>query len=74
MNTPHTCHARACEVVVPPRLFMCVRHWRMVPRELQTAIWAAYVPGQERRKDPSLEYLEIAMEAVRAVAELEKVR
>lgn len=69
----HTCHATACTVVTPPRMFMCIRHWRMVPRDLQAAIWAAYVPGQEIRKDPSLDYLEAAMTAVRAVAELEKV-
>lgn len=69
----HTCHAQRCTMVVPPRLFMCARHWYMVPRELQTAIWAAYIPGQEIRKDPTLEYLEVAMEAVRVVAELEKV-
>lgn len=64
----HTCHAEACDVVVPPRMLMCRPHWRMVPKRLQDAIWDAYVPGQEQRKDPTREYLEIAREAIEAVA------
>lgn len=67
----HTCHARDCGTNVPPRLFMCARHWRMVPKAMQDAIWAAYVPGQERRMDPTPEYLDAAMAAVEEVARLE---
>lgn len=69
--TEHTCHAKNCIRVVPPRMFMCVRHWRMVPRLLQTRIWAAYIPGQEIRKDPTVGYLSVAHEAIEAVAEKE---
>lgn len=32
---------------------MCPRHWRMVPRRLQRAVWAAYRPGQCDDKNPS---------------------
>lgn len=69
----HKCHAEECNVDVPPRMLMCLRHWRMVPRKLQVAVWAAYVPGQEIRKDPTAEYLDAQRAAVRAVAEKERV-
>ena len=64
----HLCHAEGCTTPVPPRMLMCRRHWRMVPRALQAAVWAEYVPGQERRKDPTESYLDAAHEAIRAVA------
>lgn len=64
----HTCHAKLCQIVVPPKMFMCRQHWYMVPFKLRRAIWAAYVPGQEIRKDPSREYLAVAQEAIEAVA------
>lgn len=67
----HTCHARGCKAPVPPARLMCLRHWRMVPKNLQRAVWATYELGQELTKDPSLEYLEAATAAVNAVAEIE---
>lgn len=50
---------------------MCREHWAMVPRTLQSALWATYVPGQENRMDPSVAYLRAAAHCVRAVAEAE---
>ncbi len=47
----HTCHAEGCKVPVPRRMFMCGRHWAMVPKALQDALWAAYTPGQENNWD-----------------------
>jgi hypothetical protein len=70
----HTCHAKGCAIIVPPAKFMCLRHWRMVPGALQAAIWAAYVPGQEIRKDPTPQYLEAALAAQAAVASTEEAR
>lgn len=64
----HSCHADKCTTEVPPRMHMCRKHWRMVPRRLQDALWAAYEPGQERRKDPSAEYLVAAERCICAVA------
>lgn len=69
----HDCHARACRTSVPPRMFMCRRHWFMVPKHLRDAVWAAYVPGQEIRKDPTREYLEITAQAIEVVAAKEGV-
>jgi hypothetical protein len=61
----HACHATRCRTEVPPKMFMCRPHWYRLPKSYRDAIWAAYRPGQEVTKDPSLEYLEAAMAAVR---------
>ncbi len=68
----HTCHAKGCRSEIRPALFMCARHWAMVPPALRTAIWATYRPGQERDKRPSPEYLAAARDAINAVAEQEQ--
>lgn len=68
----HLCHALRCHSPVDPARLMCLRHWRMVPRDLQRAVWAAYVPGQERRKDPSRAYLTAARAAIQAVSRKER--
>ena len=62
----HHCHAFNCEVSTAPRLFMCPRHWRMVPKAMQDAVWAAYTPGQERTGFPSEEAMERYLAATRA--------
>jgi hypothetical protein len=38
----HRCPIASCTLVVPHYMFMCARHWRMVPRPLQAAVYAAY--------------------------------
>jgi hypothetical protein len=43
----------------------CKSHWFQLPKYLRDKIWAAYVPGQEIRKDPSQEYLDVADEVQR---------
>ena len=67
----HHCHAVGCETRVPPKMFMCLAHWRRVPRELQRAVWANYRPGQEDDKRPTAEYMRVTDQARRAVAEKE---
>lgn len=67
----HTCHAVKCKVQVPPRMLMCLKHWRMVPPALQKAVWREYREGQEVRKDPTDKYLEVMNAAIDAVAEKE---
>jgi hypothetical protein len=64
----HFCHARGCNQVVPPKLLMCSRHWRMVPRSLQNRVWKTYRTGQEIDKRPSEEYLTVMREAIAAVS------
>jgi hypothetical protein len=55
-------------------MFMCRRHWMMLPKVFKDAIWANYTPGQERRKDPTPAYLEAAKAAVDALWEMESAR
>lgn len=52
-------------------MFMCLTHWRMIPRAMQRELWAAYVPGQEVRKDPTAEYLLVARRLINYVARKE---
>lgn len=67
----HHCHAKACGKPVPPERLMCLSHWRMVPRDLQRAVWAAYRAGQCQDMDPSAAWLKAANAAIAAVAKKE---
>lgn len=67
----HLCHAVGCKVNVPPKMLMCLRHWRMVPKALQAQVWATYRPGQEIDKRPTQEYLTASNAAIDAVAKKE---
>lgn len=42
----HRCPARRCTRQVSYDLLMCAPHWRMVPKPLQRAVWAAWRDGQ----------------------------
>jgi hypothetical protein len=64
----HYCHAKECFTEVPPRMFMCRDHWKMVPKALRDEIWANYQPGQEITKEPSMDYIVVASRAIAAVA------
>lgn len=55
----HTCHAMGCGKPVPPRMFMCRQHWFSLSATMRNLVWSVYVPGQELRRDPSAEYLEV---------------
>ncbi len=67
----HFCHAKGCRATIPPRMFMCRVHWFSLPKALRDEVWEHYVPGQENRKDPTPEYLDVAQRAIAAVAEKE---
>jgi hypothetical protein len=60
----HLCHARGCQVPVPPKMFMCKPHWFMLPKGTRAAVWATYRPGQEITKDPSNEYMDVTTAAI----------
>ena len=61
----HTCHATGCTTPVPPRMFMCKRHWFRLPTHMRDEVWRVYRPGQEVTKDPSPEYVATARAAIR---------
>lgn len=68
----HTCHAVGCETTCAPKFLMCPRHWRMVPKVLQEAVWVTYRPGQERGGAlPSRNWFAAARAAQVAVGDLE---
>lgn len=59
----HTCHWPGCKEQVPPAMWGCRAHWYALPKTIRDAIWAAYLPGQENRMDPSADYLDAARAA-----------
>lgn len=68
----HHCHAIGCAVIVVPERLMCKRHWSLVPRPLQQAVWQHYRPGQCDDMRPSREWHTAADAAIKHVAKLEK--
>lgn len=64
----HLCHAHGCNTPVPPRMFMCRRHWFSLRKPMRDAIWREYRPGQENDKRASLRYLAVQRRAVGEVA------
>lgn len=68
MPVEHLCHARDCQTPVEPKLLMCSRHWKMVPKYLRDGVWMHYIPGQEVTKRPTREYMRVATLAINAVA------
>lgn len=68
----HHCHAINCKVPTKPEMFMCLDHWKKVPKYLRDAIKATYRPGQCKDKNPSRAWVENTMEARRIIKEMEK--
>lgn len=68
LSRMHTCHAEGCTARVPPRMFMCRKHWAALDPTIQAAIWREYRPGQEKDKRPSLRYLAVSAYAVGRLA------
>ncbi len=64
----HCCHAHGCTTQIPPKIFMCLTHWNMVPKRIQAAIWREYRPGQEKDKEASARYMAVQKLAVGTVA------
>ena len=69
----HRCQAQGCTKVISSRLLMCPGHWRMVPRALQKALWVHDRLGQAHEQQPSQEYIQAALAAIKAVAAREAV-
>ena len=68
VSRAHTCHARGCPTPVKPELLMCPKHWGMVPRDLQRAVWQSYRPGQCEDMNPFAEWHVAADAAIGYVA------
>lgn len=70
----HHCHARGCNMKVPPRMLMCKRHWFMVPKAIRDEIWEHYQTGQEVTMECSEEWHKAADKAIAAVAVKEAIK
>jgi hypothetical protein len=57
------CFAAGCPVKIARRLLMCPKHWRMVPRDIQIAVYET-LDAWQRGGDPK-PYIK-AIEAARA--------
>ncbi len=68
----HTCHAEGCQATRRPEILMCFSHWRLVPREIQQAVMAAYKPDQDAGGTPSVAWCHAADAAIEGVAKKEK--
>lgn len=53
-------------------MFMCKKHWYMLPKEMRDRVWALYIPGQENRMDPTDEYIEFTRQCIDFVAAKER--
>lgn len=69
----HYCHAIGCTTEVEPRMFVCRAHWNLLTPKERKEINAVYVPGQEIRKDPTPEYLEVQQRLVKSIARKEEL-
>ncbi len=62
-NRDHHCHWPGCDKQVPPAKWGCLKHWKMLPGNIQRAIWRSYRIGQEADGRPSTFYLAAARAA-----------
>jgi len=70
----HHCHATNCKINVPPEMFMCKRHWFMLPQSMRKLIWANYREGQCDDMNPSKEYCIIAKRCLEYIANMEGIQ
>lgn len=67
----HLCHAHGCKTPVKPSLLFCAKHWAIVPKEMQKAVYASYRRGQCDDKSPSNAWMVAAETAIAFVARYE---
>jgi hypothetical protein len=65
----HKCAALGCKRYTSIDYLMCARCWNLVPRALQTEVWATLHSGRRKNAHPSDEYLNAVKRAVQAVEE-----
>lgn len=71
MAQTHRCSAIGCKTFVATHLFMCRRHWRMIPNSIQVAVlttWRALVQGEEGAYTA---YKDATRDAIHSVAQTE---
>lgn len=58
----HICHWPTCKIEVVPALWGCGEHWFRLPMRFRRLIWKHYRAGQEIDKQPSKQYVAVALE------------
>jgi hypothetical protein len=67
-----TCTANHCALTIQPGRLMCIRHWSMLPRDIQRAVWEAHHDHSSRgARLASFEYLSACADAVEFIARSE---
>lgn len=68
-DATHACAAPGCPTRLPHSMLMCMRHWRMVPRDLQRRLTDAYerAPRGGGRAVLTTEYVDAMTACVDAV-------
>lgn len=61
----HICPATGCAREIPTHIFMCARHWRLVPTPIKDAIRDAWEKGDTKRHRAN------STEAIKVVAEID---
>lgn len=65
----HHCHWTGCTEQVPPAMWGCKRHWFKLPKTLRDRVWRFYKAGQEIDMTPSEDYLRVADDVQRWIAD-----
>ncbi|HEY9617697.1 MAG TPA: hypothetical protein V6C64_12685 [Microcoleaceae cyanobacterium] len=66
----HKCAAKDCPINVPPHLLMCLRHWTMVPQNIQTQVYQGW-RRQQRSPKRVEQYWQARQSAIGAVRQQE---
>ena len=57
----HICHNPNCGRPLPAHLVAHPKAWFALPKSYRDAIWQNYRTGQERDKQPSVEYMAVLL-------------
>jgi hypothetical protein len=67
-----TCRAIGCTRTLPPYVFMCRKHWRLVPGDLKREVWRNYTVAKAKGRQLSEEWDALIVKVVEAVAQIKK--
>ena len=69
--TVHKCAATSCTRRIGTSYLMCFDHWKLLPKHLQTEIYAQYHSGLRKGDHPNDAYVTAVQQAIHCVEEAE---
>ncbi len=66
MTKPHKCIADDCSRMVPHGMAMCGRHWRLVPSDIQRAVYREFAAAKGQVTQGHMDALAAARSSLRA--------